>query len=820
MKKFTMLCMLLLSAVLSFGQITSTSSGGNWSDTTTWVGHIVPTESNDVVIAGNVYVDMEAKCKNLTVNNGDTLTRDGYPRTLYVTGDLTNNGVITKESFTIDITGNAVNNGVWEQGGIQFSGTNDNTISMAAGKSYDEIDITKSDTNSFLIIGSDSKYNQCRFNYYGKNYNNIRIKSGSNYVLDLMKTSTLNGIRFNGSGSELKGAVMADSYYGVPSYIENVKLKGKTVIAGGNVHFINSNIIVEDTLTRDGYPRTLYVTGDLTNNGVITKESFTIDITGNAVNNGVWEQGTISMNGTTDQTFNNADSLYAGFRLKANVSSATTWQWYKNDTAVSGATNAEYAMSKSTADDDLYGVYYCQTDAGKSRKISLQKGNSANTITSTTSGGYWKDTSTWIGGIIPLENDDVVIDGNVILDGYGHACNNLTINPGDTLYNIDRSSNNLKIYGDILNNGAVLTYSDYTLYPYRNIINNGTWNTYKISLEYGTTDEKIEIKGPFTFSPFIRINANVENASSWQWFKDGQAISGATGSRYYLHADEDYAGKYYCQTDAGDSRKITVVKGNSGGVVLKEHFDGETFPPAGWTQKITNSAHTWKKGNPSTHPFTEIDSTNVYSALVTYVAENQDEWLMTPVVNLPSGTITLEFYAGYNSEWLSNATVKLNISTDGGVNWTKLGEADNDGKAWEWRKVTADLSGYAGQSVMLAWQYVGNDGDLMAIDNVEIIEGTTGIGDHQAITDRLLSQNYPNPFTAQTRIPFRLEKKSNVHLVIYNSLGQKISEPVSGMLNAGNHKVTFDGSSLRPGIYFYRLVVDGMSTTKRMVIQE
>ncbi len=276
-------------------------------------------------------------------------------------------------------------------------------------------------------------------------------------------------------------------------------------------------------------------------------------------------------------------------------------------------------------------------------------------ITSTSSGGYWKDTSTWIGGIIPVDTNDVVIDGNVILDGYGHACNNLTINSGDTLYNISTSSNNLKIYGNILNNGTVLVKASYTLYPYGDIVNNGAWDTYSTKLEYGTSDELIEINGPFTFTLF-RINANVNGAGSYQWYKDGQAISGATGSRYYLHADEDYAGKYYCQTDAGDSRKVTIVN------------------------------------------------------------------------------------------------------------------------------------------------------------------KTTGIGNHQAIIDRLLSQNYPNPFTAQTHIPFKLDKKSNVHLVIYNSLGQKIAEPVSGTLNAGNHKVTFDGSSLQPGIYFYRLEVDGMSTTKRMVI--
>ena len=906
MKKFTMLWMLLLAAGMAFGQITSTSSGGYWSDTTTWIGHVVPTESNDVVIAGNVYVNMMAKCRNLTVNSGDTLKRVSYfVQTLYVTGDLTNNGVITSGDFTIDIAGNVINNGVWEQGVIHFSGTNDNTITMASTKSINNTTIRKSDTNSFLIIGSDSKYNSCVFGnrYYNSSFYKIKIKAGTGYVLDLMKTSQLQGVKFNGSGSVLKDAFFGNGL--TPSYIENVRLEGKAVIADGNIHFINSNVIVEDTLTTwGGFLRTLYVTGDLTNNGVITSGGFTIDITGNAVNNGVWKQGTVSMDGTTDQTFNNADSLYAGFRLKANVASATTWQWYKNDTAISGATAQNYDMNAATDNSDLYGVYYCQTDAGNSRKITLQTGSSANTITSTTTGGNWSETTTWIAGVVPTASDNVIINGTVTIDARGGMieCRDFTINSGKTL-NHDSWASTMIIHGNMRNNGkedaynvkfeikgdlylngytqgnfilngdnnqeikfistdgynfplileSELTGKSYQWYKNNMIIKDATAKKLKIILAANEACANYKCVVDGYESRIIRfINKNVTcisaaysadkttgmapltvqftdnstgNLNSWSWdFGDGSTSTEQNPSHTY-----STAGTYTVALTVGNGTStsteaktdyITVTSSGGGGIVLKEHFDGETFPPADWTQKITNTAKTWMKGNPSSHPFTEIDSTNVYSAICPYVAEDQDEWLISPAVKLPSGTVTLEFYAGYNSTWLSYATIKLNISTDGGTTWTKLGEADNDGKDWQWRKVQVDLSDYAGQTVMLAWQYVGNDGDLMAIDNVEISEGTTGIGDNEASVNRLLSQNYPNPFSAQTRIPFKLDKKSNVRLVIYNSLGQKIAEPVSGMLNAGNHKVTFDGSALHPGIYFYRLVVNGFSTTRRMIIMK
>ncbi|MFA6597044.1 MAG: hypothetical protein WCS69_04915, partial [Ignavibacteriaceae bacterium] len=121
-----------MQAQVTPGMITSTISGGNWDATTTWIGGVVPTETDNVVIDGEVVVNNStAKCFNLTINSGKTLTKDNDWRKLSVIGDLTNNGVITENNystFDIEITGNIINNGTWERGNLIFSGTNDNKI--------------------------------------------------------------------------------------------------------------------------------------------------------------------------------------------------------------------------------------------------------------------------------------------------------------------------------------------------------------------------------------------------------------------------------------------------------------------------------------------------------------------------------------------------------------------------------------------------------------------------------------------------------------------------------------------------------------------
>ncbi len=260
--------------------------------------------------------------------------------------------------------------------------------------------------------------------------------------------------------------------------------------------------------------------------------------------------------------------------------------------------------------------------------------------------------------------------------------------------------------------------------------------------------------------------------------------------------------------------------GGSGEEILTENFDSETFPTNGWTQTILNTTHTWQKGNPAENNFTEIDPTSVYSAICGWVTADQDEWLNSPVVALPDDEIFLTFYAGYGTDYLTYATMKLNISVDGGTNWTKIWEANNDGSDWQWREISIDLSDYKNNTnVMLGWQYVGNDGDLVAIDNVSLTQGgTSGIGDLSIDEANFKVSNYPNPFSLQTTISLELEKSSDIELVIFNSFGQKIKEVFNGSLNMGDHKFQINAQGLKPGFYYYRLMANGVSATKPMLL--
>ncbi len=81
-----------------------------------------------------------------------------------------------------------------------------------------------------------------------------------------------------------------------------------------------------------------------------------------------------------------------------------------------------------------------------------------------------------------------------------------------------------------------------------------------------------------------------------------------------------------------------------------------------------------------------------------------------------------------------------------------------------------------------------------------------------------LSQNYPNPFNPSTKINYELPITNNVSLKVYDALGNEIETLVNEKQNAGSYSVDFNAASLPSGIYFYKLVTEKFSETKKMIL--
>ena len=86
-----------------------------------------------------------------------------------------------------------------------------------------------------------------------------------------------------------------------------------------------------------------------------------------------------------------------------------------------------------------------------------------------------------------------------------------------------------------------------------------------------------------------------------------------------------------------------------------------------------------------------------------------------------------------------------------------------------------------------------------------------------------LYQNYPNPFNPTSKIKMQIAKLSHVKLVVYDVVGREVTTLVNEQLKPGTYEVKFDArhgrsSSYQSGVYFYRLMADGVSITKIMLL--
>jgi len=89
-----------------------------------------------------------------------------------------------------------------------------------------------------------------------------------------------------------------------------------------------------------------------------------------------------------------------------------------------------------------------------------------------------------------------------------------------------------------------------------------------------------------------------------------------------------------------------------------------------------------------------------------------------------------------------------------------------------------------------------------------------------------LYQNYPNPFNPSTKIKFDIgtplppfSKGGIVTLKIFDVIGREISTLVNEQLNSGTYEVEWNASNYPSGVYFYRLISDGVTIdTKKLIL--
>jgi hypothetical protein len=100
--------------------------------------------------------------------------------------------------------------------------------------------------------------------------------------------------------------------------------------------------------------------------------------------------------------------------------------------------------------------------------------------------------------------------------------------------------------------------------------------------------------------------------------------------------------------------------------------------------------------------------------------------------------------------------------------------------------------------------------------------GNAGVGIHEitAATERFTV--YPNPSNGNATIEYNIVSESEVNLGIYNMLGVKVADLLSGHQEPGTYKFIFSDKNVRlnSGVYFISLLTNGKTKIQKIIISE
>ncbi len=163
--------------------------------------------------------------------------------------------------------------------------------------------------------------------------------------------------------------------------------------------------------------------------------------------------------------------------------------------------------------------------------------------------------------------------------------------------------------------------------------------------------------------------------------------------------------------------------------------------------------------------------------------------------------------------------VQILLSTNNGSSYDEVIAEGAMNGSYDW--TVPALPGTANLVKIIVHDSAANSTEAVSAASFTI-GGTSGVGD-LPFGQLLLAQNAPNPFNPRTEIKFSLPSRQDVTLRIYNVEGRLVRTLLQGRQTAGTHTVAWSGQNdqggrVASGLYFYRLITDSGTLTRKMTL--
>ncbi len=241
---------------------------------------------------------------------------------------------------------------------------------------------------------------------------------------------------------------------------------------------------------------------------------------------------------------------------------------------------------------------------------------------------------------------------------------------------------------------------------------------------------------------------------------------------------------------------------------------GDTIMPNGKTYQILDDDGDIKyqrnEGNKFVYVYNSSDSTE--SVLYDFISKDSTFWNV-PYENLFWGIQVTKREYNYYFDKYTNFKY---------FDWVKI-DSSNNGIDTIWNAMIDVYPTRIAQGIGVTnydySNYPGSGGLVGAVINGDTLGTLTSIKDTRLKPNSYnIYQNYPNPFNPSTTIRYSLPKNDFVNLVIYNTLGQKVSTLVNEYQTSGKYSVQFNASNLPSGVYFYKIESGNFIKVNKMLL--
>ena len=273
---------------------------------------------------------------------------------------------------------------------------------------------------------------------------------------------------------------------------------------------------------------------------------------------------------------------------------------------------------------------------------------------------------------------------------------------------------------------------------------------------------------------------------------------GESTSLSFINSNTGWVNSYYASDD-GSTKSFLMKTINAGVNWIEQIRDSVPFSSAMKIVKLqfVNESTGFALGLKSGNKF--LKTTN-----------GGTNWAVNVFPNFENSTL---FFADANTGWIGGGSTPdtscISYTSNGGDTWMK-----------QKRGYTCTVNCFYFINGSTGWAGLSN-GQIMKTVN-------GGITSASQISSEVplsysLSQNYPNPFNNTSNLKFEIARHGgsstgHVKLVVYDVQGREVKTLVNERLQSGTYEVTFDGSALSSGVYFYKMTAGNFKETKKLLL--